>query len=174
MTCKPTLKNLEPHFHRSALKQDEKERLTNIVDSFFRETNPHTRTNFCDYLTSQGINAMFRENKEGRIYGLTFIDNIKSVVINGSDLGKAYSGQALMKRLRENLNVKETLSAQRVGIASLVNDGGKYQLEDLNSPHCTHDMIKEFLNVMKPEKLQGESIDSNLKSKRKKLRRLYR
>ena len=41
---------------------------------------------------------MFRENKEGRVYGLTFIDNGKGAVFNGSDLGKEYSGQALIKR----------------------------------------------------------------------------
>jgi len=41
---------------------------------------------------------MFRENKEGRVYGLIFIDNKSGAVFNGSDLGKTYSGQALVKR----------------------------------------------------------------------------
>jgi hypothetical protein len=106
LLCRPTLKNLEEHFQRgTALKQDEKERLMGIVDSFFRENNQHTRTSFCDYMTLQGINAMFRENKEGRVYGLTFVDNRNGAVFNGSDLGKPYSGQAMIKQLEAEPNI---------------------------------------------------------------------
>jgi hypothetical protein len=90
------MKNLKGHFQRGGtLKRPEKERLTKIIDSFFHATDRHTGGNFRDYLNFYGINAMFRENKEGRVYGLTFIDNLKGAVFNGSDLGKDYSGQAL-------------------------------------------------------------------------------
>jgi hypothetical protein len=96
---KPTLKNLGGRFDLGVLlKQPQKERLVKIIDSFFHATERHTRVNFCDYMNFYGVNAMFRESKEGRVYGLTFIDNKKGAVFNGSDLGKEYSGQALIKR----------------------------------------------------------------------------
>jgi len=37
-------------------------------------------------MTLQGINAVFRENKEGRVYGLTFIDNKSGAHKTISDL----------------------------------------------------------------------------------------
>jgi hypothetical protein len=60
-----------------------------------------------------GINAMFRENKDGIVYGLTFIDNKKGAVFNGSDLGKEYSGQALIKRF-DNWIADENERQQRI------------------------------------------------------------
>jgi hypothetical protein len=98
--CKPTLKNLQALFQRgTSLKQNEKGRLTTVIDSFFRTTPSHSRAQFCDYLQSNGINAMFRKNKEGRVYGLTFVDNKSGAVFNGSDLGKKYSGQSIIQHL---------------------------------------------------------------------------
>jgi len=49
-------------------------------------------------MTSHGISAVFRENKEGKVYGLTLIDNKSGAVFNGSDLGKCCSGQAFVKQ----------------------------------------------------------------------------
>ena len=103
---KPTMKNLDGQFKLgAALKEVHKERLIKIVDSFFHATDRHTRVNFCDYMNFYGVNAMFRENKDGRVYGLTFIDNRKGAVFNGSDLGKQYSGQALIKRFDVSIAV---------------------------------------------------------------------
>ncbi|HYF68756.1 MAG TPA: relaxase/mobilization nuclease domain-containing protein [Ohtaekwangia sp.] len=96
---KPTMKTLQNVFETNSLpKEFDKERLTKIIDSFFNATDKHTRANFCGYMKLYEINAMFREGKDGRVYGLTLVDNRKCIVFNGSDLGKGYSGQALMKR----------------------------------------------------------------------------
>jgi hypothetical protein len=48
---------------------------------------------------SQGIRILLRENAQGQVYGITFIDNATRAVFNGSDLGKAYSAKAFMERL---------------------------------------------------------------------------
>ena len=42
-------------------------------------------------LKKQGIDVVFRQNDNGRIYGVTFIDHDSRVVLNGSRLGKEYS-----------------------------------------------------------------------------------
>lgn len=46
---------------------------------------------FSDMLRKAGIDAVFRRNEEGRVYGVTFIDHTKKEVYNGSRLGKEFS-----------------------------------------------------------------------------------
>ncbi|HEY3430122.1 MAG TPA: relaxase/mobilization nuclease domain-containing protein, partial [Cyclobacteriaceae bacterium] len=71
---KPTMKALQNVFKtNSLLKESHKERLTCIIDSFFHTTDKHTRANFCSYMKLFEINAMFREGKDGRVYGLTLV-----------------------------------------------------------------------------------------------------
>ncbi len=52
------------------------------------------REDFIRLLNRQGIDVVFRENNEGRIYGVTFIDHKNSEVYNGSRLGKEFSANA--------------------------------------------------------------------------------
>jgi hypothetical protein len=64
------------------------------------------------------INALFREGKDGRVYGLTLVDNRKCAVFNGGDLGKGYSGQALMKRFDVKPNVLMAGEKERHALTS--------------------------------------------------------
>jgi hypothetical protein len=166
--CKPTMKNLERQFKLgAALKGLQKERLIKIIDSFFHATGRHTRVNFCGYMNLYGINAMFRENKDRRVYGLTFIDNGKGAVFNGSDLGKEYSGQALIKRF-DNLSAGE--KEKREG----VDRGPEWQrLEryDHSQPNWVQDISQEFLDLMKVERYYPEPINPLLKRTNKKKKR---
>ena len=50
-----------------------------------------TKEDFTNYLHDRRIEAVFRENDAGRIYGVTFIDRNTRMVLNGSRLGKSYS-----------------------------------------------------------------------------------
>ena len=45
-------------------------------------------------LKETGIDAVFRINPAGRIYGVTFIDHEAGIVANGSLLGKEFSANA--------------------------------------------------------------------------------
>ncbi|MEO6637390.1 MAG: hypothetical protein ABIN25_03875, partial [Ginsengibacter sp.] len=56
-------------------------------------------------LAQKQIYTALRQNAEGRLYGITFVDNQNKVVFNGSDLGKGYSVAGLQSRL--SLPVKE-------------------------------------------------------------------
>ena len=47
------------------------------------------REEFVRLLANKGIDAVFRENDEGRIYGATFIDHKNREVYNGSRLGRS-------------------------------------------------------------------------------------
>lgn len=53
-------------------------------------------------LTPKNIDLILRQSADGRIYGITFLDENNRVVINGSDLGKAYSAAHLQDRLSTN------------------------------------------------------------------------
>jgi hypothetical protein len=59
--------------------------------------------------------VLFRQNDEGRIYGITFVDNKTKVVFNGSDLGKAYGAKAITERLT-NLSKHDSVKIQPVTI----------------------------------------------------------
>lgn len=54
--------------------------------------SPHnTREEFRRLLKTENIDAIFRINPIGRIYGVTFIDHNAGIVANGSVLGKEFS-----------------------------------------------------------------------------------
>lgn len=50
-----------------------------------------SKDSFCRHLRKQGVDAVFRTNHAGRIYGVTFVDHRNGIVANGSALGKLYS-----------------------------------------------------------------------------------
>lgn len=53
-------------------------------------------------LEKQGIATVKRENQEGRLYGITFVDHRTKCVFNGSALGKKYSANRLLDRIGIN------------------------------------------------------------------------
>jgi hypothetical protein len=162
-----TMKKLKSTFQANEqVRPIYKERLTKVIDSFFHVANRHTRANFCDYLNFHGINPVFRENKDGRVYGITFVDNRKGSVINGSDLGKAYSGQALAKRFAElDAGEKERMERIEHGFKSPHNER-----HDYSEPNSMQDIAQGFLDVMKAERLNAEPENSMFRRRRKKRR----
>jgi hypothetical protein len=49
-------------------------------------------------LRKENIRTILRQNKQGYIYGVTFIDFKTKRVFNGSDLSKEYSATGLLER----------------------------------------------------------------------------
>ncbi|HEY0056532.1 MAG TPA: relaxase/mobilization nuclease domain-containing protein [Pedobacter sp.] len=96
---KPTLANLEKRFSqnhekRLALKEPLKETINEISDKYITIT----KATFISELAKDDINVVFRQNEQGLAYGITFIDNHRKTVFNGSDLGKGYAVKAIMER----------------------------------------------------------------------------
>lgn len=54
-----------------------------------------TREDFRENLHRKGVDVLFRENEQGRLYGITFIDHNNGCVVNGSRLGKELSANAV-------------------------------------------------------------------------------
>jgi hypothetical protein len=56
---------------------------------------------FIQRLRERGIDAVFRTNDAGRLYGTTFIDHNRKEVYNGSALGKEFSANMFNKLFNE-------------------------------------------------------------------------
>ena len=85
-------KALQKYYERSksALKQDGS--LDRLRQTVRDAMSPHnTRDEFRQLLKAENIDAIFRINPVGRIYGVTFIDHNEGIVANGSLLGKEFS-----------------------------------------------------------------------------------
>jgi hypothetical protein len=78
-------------------KEQGKPRLKNTIDLALLNRKP-TLDTFIQELKHKGIDAVVRENTDGVLYGLTYVDHTSKVVLNGSDLGKAYSAKGILER----------------------------------------------------------------------------
>ncbi|MDO4708008.1 MAG: conjugal transfer protein MobB [Porphyromonadaceae bacterium] len=54
-------------------------------------TSPRSEGELVDRLEVQGLRCLIRKNDNGRIYGITFIDDTEGIALNGPRLGKGYA-----------------------------------------------------------------------------------
>jgi len=97
---KPTLSNIEKLYApNKAARKPYGKRLRYLLDKALATGTPKE---FTDLLEKQQVRILFRENVEGKIYGITFIDNATGTVFNGSSLGKEYAAKAFLARMPGN------------------------------------------------------------------------
>ena len=60
-------------------------------------------------LAKNNINVVFRENTDGRIYGVTFIDHQSRCVFNGSKMGKEFSANIFNELFKDDTTNKHQL-----------------------------------------------------------------
>jgi hypothetical protein len=65
------------------------------------------KDDFTQKLRDRGIDAVFRTNDTGRLYGATFIDHHRKEVYNGSALGKEFSANVFHKLFSETQQESE-------------------------------------------------------------------
>jgi hypothetical protein len=95
---KPTLENLEEKFKENTeLRKKDLPVIRAKVDMVMRQGGDSLR-DFVTALKKDGIDTVVWQNKDGRVYGLTYVDADTKAVVNGRDLGKAYSASAILKR----------------------------------------------------------------------------
>src|SRR5450759_5948402 len=70
---------------------------------------PNSLQAFKQALEKEKINLVIRQNENGIIYGLTYIDHNTKCVFNGSDIGKEYSAKSILEKcgVSQSLNVQE-------------------------------------------------------------------
>lgn len=86
-----------------------------IADVMARCSN---RTEFCERLHDTGVDAVFRLNAAGRVYGVTFIDHEQGIVANGSLLGRNFSANTFEQRYQTEtqnsiINERQTISLSK-------------------------------------------------------------
>lgn len=85
-------KALQRYYENSKIKLKEDGNLARLRQTVRDAMSPHnTRDEFWQLLKADGIDAVFRINPVGKIYGVTFIDHNAGIVANGSVLGNEFS-----------------------------------------------------------------------------------
>jgi hypothetical protein len=101
-STKCTLSELQKRFKKNTeSKKQSKDGLKRIVDQALRIHGVTTKEGLSAALKKENITVVFRENGQGRLYGITFIDHHEKVVYNGSDLGKEYGASEVLRRLEQ-------------------------------------------------------------------------
>ena len=121
------------------------------------------REDFIRLLNGRGIDAVFRENDEGRIYGATFIDHRNREVYNGSRLGKEFSANAFEQLFNSPVNTPD--------LDAPVPDSSRqesFSFEMESSIEQTFGIFDIGINGPDP---QEEALARRLQRKKKKKRR---
>lgn len=86
---------VEGRFERAKEKIDVAPTRNRVADVLAHATD---KDDFTAKLKECGVDVVFRDTDEWRIYGVTFIDHNTMTVLNGSRLGKQFSANALNER----------------------------------------------------------------------------
>ncbi|MBS1732542.1 MAG: relaxase/mobilization nuclease domain-containing protein [Bacteroidetes bacterium] len=169
--CKPILDNLEKRFLiNDSAKESLKQRTKNAIDDCL-QTSPASMNNLVATLRQKQIYTLLRRNAEGRLYGITFVDNQNKVVFNGSDLGKGYSAAALQNSLgKEDKN--ESVTQEKKSGATSNSSNAKMQQKQFDKSHDLPAKSDSLLETLMSAKEQYDNVpNSLLQKKRKKKRR---
>jgi len=113
---KPTLQWLKAQFPKHhANKLVHKSALKATIDKVIT-VSPRDRADFVNALKEQGVAVVFRNNEQGQAYGITFVDHIHKMVLNGSSLGKAYTAKAILSQLGRQESLHKTLNPLQMSI----------------------------------------------------------
>ncbi len=96
---KPTLKFLEERFVLNEKeRQSHKARVKNAIDILLIKNPGLGLDTLIRALEKESIQTVLRQNQDGIIYGITYIDHRTKSVFNGSSLGKPYSANGIQER----------------------------------------------------------------------------
>lgn len=152
---KPTLTWLEKQFKlNEALRQPYREKLRQRIDKGLA-TGKGIAV-FEKYLAACNTIMLLRQNDEGRIYGITFVDNQHKVVFNGSDLGKGYGAKAILERLNAS-------GASGTGGSATTGNQEEFEGDSIG--------IEQVITDLTEAKQFDYSLPDALKQKRKKKKR---
>jgi len=169
---RPTLSRLEVKFAKNKITSaPPKARVKNIIDRLAVCGKHITFTDMAGMLAGQGITVVKRQNDEGRVYGLTYVDHQTGGVFNGSALGKAYSAKEMLERFP---NVSGKLSLDKDA-----QDKTQERLGHLSSGLASHDpqaaalitQISDILKTLTSAEFTADYVPKNLTRKKKRKRR---
>ena len=135
-------------------KQGLKEQTKELVSGSLKTAK--NKKLFVRQLQKQGIDVLFRENKDGRIYGVTFIDHGQRTVLNGSRLGKEFSANVLNEQFGQ----------------SKPQSNGNTQDKEIQEEKGTQSMLFSFLDFEgQGENYEEESFIKRMKQRKRRKRK---
>ncbi len=133
MAGNPTLTTLEKRFEknhtlREALKEKVQQKLASVM-----QNNPGSIHELSAMLLAKNVATVIRQNAEGRMYGITFVDNENKMVCNGSYLGRQYSIAGLLKQMNNQIE-PVSHKIHHVAKTGLIEFNGLSAVESLMQP----------------------------------------
>jgi hypothetical protein len=163
---KPTLKALQVRFEENGVaKQAHKQRVRNTIDLALLKRPGMPLPELIEALQKEKIQVVLRQNADGIIYGMTYVDHQTKCVFNGSDLGKPYSANQVQERCKPNQPViKPRQQAPK-----------QEQVPAIEQPHHTptFDLPASPIPLLQSEKVNNSlpyELRQDLKRKRKRKR----
>ncbi len=170
---KPGLQYLETIFKlNEAARLPNKARVKNAIDLALLKNPNHSIASLRQYLDKSGINTVLRQNNEGVLYGITYVDHQTKCVFNGSDLGKQYSAKGIQERCKttEKLQPYQEIQQHSVKHWGTQLLPGNNELKSARSQSTTSIISKVFEDVLQPSQANNY-LPNELKNVKKKKRK---
>ncbi len=138
LPVKPTLNHLQERFEKNKLSKEKLKALVKYKVDEALLTKPHSLQELIAQLSKHNIKTVLRQNADGRIYGITFVDTQHRAVFNGSDVGKEYSVNGLLKQMNtapqkpldKNNNIQQIASTKQHDLSVSIFDTLLNPVED--------------------------------------------
>lgn len=168
---KPTLKFLEEKFIANKNKPlTHSKRIKNLIDLVLLNKKT-TLGELTKALEKQGVQIVLRNNAEGILYGLTYVDHSTKCVFNGSSLGKEYSAKAIQERCgKTTLKTAEPVSEKA---ADLKNNSGATTANEVQNKESISSTtaVGELIDTLIQSENIGNYLPNQLNKRRKKRKR---
>jgi hypothetical protein len=174
---KPGLPFIESKFAANEFaRQKYKQRVRNAVDLSLMKQPGQSLPELMKALQKEQIQLVLRQNDQGIIYGVTYVDHQTKSVFNGSDLGKSYSANVLQQRCQpESDSIQQQKQVQQM----IRQQPGIIQPEKATGPTgLTMPKVPSLQNIVE-DLIQSENDNSSLvdelreEQRRRKRKRLH-
>ena len=116
-------------------------------------TSPGTEERLRQRLEEQGLRVVIRKNEDGRLYGITFIDDERGIALNGSRLGKGYAAN----KFNEYFSNPENNPFMDESLYGKIDTALQQQMQTIQSDEQESDnLVDELIDNM-----VGESFSSS-------------
>lgn len=144
---KPTLSYLETKFiENEQMKQQFKKSLKTSID-WIMVKRPKSLEAFKQSLEKEKIGLAIRQNDNGIVYGLTYIDHNTKSVFNGSDIGKEYSAKGIL----EKFGTTQSLIPEKANEQKQPNKEETFTVDIDKSKESKQDLFKALDVVITPQ-----------------------
>jgi hypothetical protein len=164
---KPTLSYLEKKFEENeSMKKEYRKNLKTSID-WIMVKPPKSLLAFKEALQKEKINLIVRQNDNGIIYGLTYIDHNTKCVFNGSDIGKEYSAKGIL----EKCGIKQLSGDHDKSIQSEISQEKKELSPESDKQHEQKQDSSKLLDVLMTAKDEYNYLPYELRKQKKRKRK---